>query len=444
VTAHGGRPSRRDVLRWSLASALAAPFASGCAGFNTSGGGGGAEAVSFLSTQFAPIEERARYTQVLEKYAAGHDVSYNPVEANVFSTTVTSQVRSGSVQISIVGGLHGDLAPLADHFIDLEDVTVALTDVGMSPELVELSRFGGAASKYIPWMQASYILAVNKKALEWLPSGADVNALTYDQFLDWGRAAKDANGGKPQFGFPAGPKGLYHRFFQGFLIPSFTGGQITTFRNADAVTAWEYMKELWSVMAPASTNFDFMQEPLQRGEVLVAWDHVARLIDAPKDSPGDWLMVPAPSGPKGLGYLRIIAGMAVPVGAKNEDKAVEVIKTLANPEAQLETAEKMAFFPVVDAELPPDLPAVIQLEATALERQEAAPNAISALPPVGLGAKDGEVSGVFKDCFTSICLDNRPIQPTLDQQARVLQRILDELKVPCWKPDPAGDPCRVA
>ena len=31
--------------------------------------------------------------------------------------------------------------------------------------------------------------------------------------------AKDANGGKPQFGFPAGPKGLYHRFFQGFLIP---------------------------------------------------------------------------------------------------------------------------------------------------------------------------------------------------------------------------------
>lgn len=51
----------------------------------------------------------------------------------------------------------------------------------MSSELGELSRCGGAASKYIPWMQASYILAVNKKPLEWLPSGADVNALTHHQ-----------------------------------------------------------------------------------------------------------------------------------------------------------------------------------------------------------------------------------------------------------------------
>ena len=63
-----------------------------------------------------------------------------------------------------------------------------------------------------------------KKALQWLPSGADVQKLTYDQFLAWMTAAKRGNGGKPVFGFGAGPKGLYHRFFQGFLLPSFTGG----------------------------------------------------------------------------------------------------------------------------------------------------------------------------------------------------------------------------
>ena len=71
---------------------------------------------------------------------------------------------------------------------------------------------------YIPWMQATYVLAVNKKALEHLPQGADVNALTYQQLEDWGANMQKATG-KRLLGFPAGPNGLLHRFFQGYLYP---------------------------------------------------------------------------------------------------------------------------------------------------------------------------------------------------------------------------------
>ena len=100
---------------------------------------------------------------------------------------------------------------------------------------------------------------------------------------------------------PAGPKGLAHRFYQGFLLPSFTGGQMTTFMSDDAVTAWTYMRNLWQNMNPASTNYDFMQEPLARGEVLVAWDHVARLVGAVGDKPDEWTMVAGTFGPQGSG-----------------------------------------------------------------------------------------------------------------------------------------------
>ena len=31
----------------------------------------------------------------------------------------------------------------------------------------------------------------------------------------------------PKFGFPAGPKGLKHRFFQGYLLPAYTGSMVT-------------------------------------------------------------------------------------------------------------------------------------------------------------------------------------------------------------------------
>ena len=292
-----GRPSRRSLLLAGLGTAMSLPFLSACAGFDTSGAAAGEGTVGFLSTQFTPVEEKQRYEAVLKKFLKV-PVAYNPVDAGVFASTVRSQVDSGNVSLSLLGGLHGDLAPLADSLEDVDPLIRDLAGRGFGQDILELTKVGGSTSKYVPWMQATYVVAVNKKALEWLPSGVDVNDLSYEDFLAWAKAAKQG-AGRPVFGMPAGPKGLHHRFYQGFLLPSFTGGQITTFRNPDAVTAWNYMRELWDNMAPASTNYDAMQEPLARGEVLVAWDHVARLVGAPADKPDDWLMVPAPRGPQG-------------------------------------------------------------------------------------------------------------------------------------------------
>jgi multiple sugar transport system substrate-binding protein len=434
----GVKFARRTVLGLGLGVA-AAPALAACGGSSTSGGGGKGS-VTFLSTQFTPLEERNRFEKILSQKVSSAKVAYNPVEANVFASTLQAQVDGGEVKVGLVGGLHGDLAPQASRLLDLDDLASGREFV---PDLLELAKLGGSSLKYIPWMQASYVLAVNKKALQWLPSGADVQKLTYDQLLDWMTAAKAGNGGKPVFGLPAGAKGLYHRFLQGFLLPSFTGGQITTFRSPDAVTGWTYLKQLWAQTAPASTNYDFMQEPLQRGEVLVAWDHVARLVGAPADKPDDWVMVPAPRGPKGLGYLLVAAGVAIPRGAPDTDRAKDVIKALTNVDTQHETLRQNAFFPVVKGDLPSDLPKAVALEAAAVQAQQSAEGAILSLPPVGLGTKDGEVSQVFKDCFKQICLDGKPVQQVLDAQANQLNSILDEVKVACWKPDPAGSPCKV-
>jgi multiple sugar transport system substrate-binding protein len=204
------------------------------------------------------------------------------------------------------------------------------------------------------------------------------------------------------------------------------------------------MADLWANTAPASTNYDRMQEPLQRGEVLVGFDHVARLIDAPTDSPDDWLMVPAPRGPRGLGYMLVVAGLAIPRGAPEEDAAKQAIETLLAPETQLEVLRQNAFFPVVEASLPDDLPPAIALEAEAVRAQQAAPDALVSLPPVGLGDRDGEVSLVFRDCFERICLDGQPPADVVASRGEQLDEILAELDIPCWPPDPASDSCRVA
>ena len=438
------QPSRRSLLLAGLGTAMSLPFLSACAGFDTSGAVAGEGTVGFLSTQFTPVEEKQRYEAVLKKFLKV-PVAYNPVDAGVFASTVRSQVDSGNVSLSLLGGLHGDLAPLADSLEDVDPLIRDLAGRGFGKDILELTKVGGTTSKYVPWMQATYLVAVNKKALEWLPSGVDVNDLSYEDFLAWAKAAKQG-AGRPVFGMPAGPKGLHHRFYQGFLLPSFTGGQITTFRNPDAVTAWNYMRELWDNMAPASTNYDAMQEPLARGEVLVAWDHVARLVGAPASKPDDWLMVPAPRGPMGRGYMLIVAGVALPRGGRERERAEQAIRGLSEPVTQIETLRSNAFFPVVQTELPSDLRGAVALEAAAVRLQQRSPGALLALPPVGLGQKDGEVSQIFKNCFQEICLNGSPVQSTLDRQATQLNTILNDLNVPCWAPDPVspGTKCEVA
>ncbi|MFB9903306.1 ABC transporter substrate-binding protein [Allokutzneria oryzae] len=427
------RLSRRGLLRGALGTG-AASLLGGCTGFATSGTSG----LTFLSTQFTPVEEAERFRALLRKGFDG-DVGYVTSDPGPFATQVRSQVDAGNVRVSLLGGLHGDLAPLApDHLEDLTDIVSDFSSLGWPPEYLELARVGTDRTWYVPWAQASYVLAAHVDALQHLPSGADAEDLTYDQFLDWAVAARRANDNRPMLGLPGGPKGLLHRFFQGYLLPSFTGGQITTFRSPEAVTAWEYVRELWRNCAPASTNYDFMQDPLEANEVRFAWDHVARLVNVPKREPDRWRMMPAPRGPKGRGYMAVLTGLAIPKGAPDQDQARRLVAALSRAETQVELLRANAFFPTVRTQIPDNLPPAIRMEAAAVAKQRESKGALLSLPPVGLGSKEGELSKAFKDCFQSIVLGGADVRSTLDAQAKVVGKVLAEAKVPCWAPDPRG------
>src|SRR3546814_14666846 len=122
-----------------------------------------------------------------------------------------------------------------------------------------------------------------------------------------------------------------HRFFQGYLYPSFTGSVVTRFRSDDAVAMWEAFKEIWAVTNPRSTSFAFMQEPLLAEEVWVAFDHTARLMNAFRQRPNDFVAFPAPAGPKGRGFMPVLAGMATPAAAADPAQAHHWVANLAQP-----------------------------------------------------------------------------------------------------------------
>jgi multiple sugar transport system substrate-binding protein len=396
----------------------------------------------FLSNQLRPIEEAEKVRRVILKDFP-EKVDYVVDEPGPWVARIKAEAQSGSVNTGLLGGLHGDFATVTDALDPLDDVVAKLGDRGIEPDYLELGELGSGHPLYVPWMQATYIMVASKQALPHLPQGASVDRLTYAQLAEWGANIEKATGER-KLGFPAGPKGLMYRLFQGSLYPAYTGGVVRTFKNADAQKMWADFKAIWKSTNPRSTSFDFMQEPLLAGDVWIAFDHVARVIDALRQKPEEFVAFPAPSGPKGLGYMPVVAGLAIPKGTPDRATAVELIAYLTRPEVQVTTLRETAFFPVVAAELPTDLPQGLQLASAAVERQVAAPNAIVSLLPVGLGEKNGEFNKVFTDAFQLIVVRNRDIGDSLERQGERLAAVMQEAGAACWQPDaPSEGPCPV-
>jgi multiple sugar transport system substrate-binding protein len=357
-----------------------------------------------------------------------------------------AEAQAGTGKVHVTGALDGELSAVnqAGGLSDLDDIVKKLGATRQfSDSALFLAKLGGTNVRFIPWMQNTFQMAANKQALKYLPAGADLNTLTYAQLKDWAKAIKQATG-ESKLGLPMGPRGLSHRFFQASFYPSYTGGLVRTFKGADAEKAWADLKELWQYTNPRSTGYGFMEEPLKTGEVWIAFDHTARLLPALNDRPNDFVTFPAPAGPKGRGFMPVIAGLAVPKNAPDKAAAERLLDHLTKPATQVTTLQAVGFFPTVrvdNATLSPG----VQLAANGVNATFAAKDGKASLLPTGLGAKNGEFNKVFNDTFQRIVIQNEDIKKVLAEQGATLAKVIAEAKAPCWAPDASSgkDPCPV-
>ena len=396
----------------------------------------------FFSTQFVPVEEQEIFRAILAE--GGFDVTGS--EEGPLLDLVLAGQRAGRGTVDLVGALHGTFPPLArndalSNLIDLAEDLMA--DRGFAQAFLETGLLGSDDFLYyIPWMQATYIMAAHNDALPYLPNGADINALTWEQFGDWCQNMLEQTG-EPRCGLPHA--GLFNRFLQGYLWPSFTGGMVSSFRSEEAATMLAWARDsLWPAVHPQSINYAFMQEPLLAGEVWVAFDHTARLIDAFNAQPDSFVAFPAPAGPAGRGFMPVVVGLGIPAQAPDPDAAARLIEYLTRPDVQERILRELGFFPVVGGVDFSNLPAGVALEAAAVTAQANAPDALPALLPVGLGERGGEINQIFRNAFDRVVFEGEDIATVLDQEAANLQALMNETGAACWAPDPPSvGPCPV-
>ncbi|HKF76333.1 MAG TPA: ABC transporter substrate-binding protein [Candidatus Dormibacteraeota bacterium] len=440
---------------WVVGAALLLTVACGGtpAPGSTSSGGTQQNAgrVEFVSSQGQPAQEvQDMNGKVLAGFSGTVDFSSQPTESQDIDKVLAEHL-AGQGTIDLLGLTHGGFASLspADTLTDLTPLLQRLgKDRSFPQALLNYGKLGTSKQYYIPWMQATYVMVVNKKALPYLPKGANVNALTYDQLIAWGQAIQKATGEK-LIGLPAAPGtkgGLLHRFLQGYAYPSYTGTEITNFKSPDAVQMWQMLKRLWAVTNPQSTTYAYMQDPLESGEVWVAWDHQARFQDA-LDKMGDqFQVVPAPAGPRGLGYMSVITGLAIPKNAPNRAGAEQLLDWLTRPKQQITTGATLGFFPTVEGVnlSGSGVPGYLASESAASGRYLADKKGIPALLEVGLGSQGDAFHLAYQDLFTRIVLRDQDITSSLDYEAGQIQQALNTAKAVCWPPDPPSTgPCQI-
>ncbi len=404
--------------------------------------------ITFSSTQLNPVQEQewAR-TTLLKAFEdeAGIRVRFVSDTAGPYIDRLLAEAKAGRGSVDITGTLHGDF-PLLVAEGAVRDVAPLLRqlegrkDRTFIPDLVKSAQIGGIQS-FIPWMQATYVIAASKQALQYFPKGGNPNAMTYDDLLQWGQNIKDATGQR-RIGFPAGPVGLYGRFLHGYAYPSFTGSQVKKFKSPEAVEMWRYLRRLWGVTHPSSFLYQFMNEPLLLGEVWVAWDHVARLLPALRERPNDFVILPSPAGPKGRSFLAVIAGLGIPKNSPNPEAAERLIEFLTRPRTQVTTLQGVAFFPTVREGAGVVPAGGLKMIAEGVTAQASARDARTALLPIGLGARSGEFVPLYVATFLEIAVQGKNIEEVLAAQARKLEELYRAMNAVCPPPDPADRPCR--
>lgn len=406
----------------------------------------------WVSTQLVPIQE-AEFVrnEILKPFTdeTGIEVEFIGAEYGELFTRLEGEARAGRGSTDLVGGLQGDFVGIAEFMSDVSDVLAGLTGRTFAEGDLQLGNIGGS-QVFVPWMRATYLMMANTKALRYLPVDVLAQAvaerglplITYDQLLDWGKALLEATG-EPKLGIPAGSRSLLHRFVHGYAYPSFTGSTVKKFMSEEAVEMWDFLKELWQYVNPAVATADSMDTLLLEETVWVAWDHTARLKQAPVERPDDFIAIPAPAGPYGRGYIAILAGLGIPKLAPNRDAAARLIEYLTRPEVQVKVLQGVGFFPSVAEAAGATPPGALKILAEGVSAQASAPDALPALIPGGLGPRGGDFGAIYRDTFIRIVINGEDIQTVLRQQGQLLHELFQETGAACPLPDPPEQPCSV-
>ncbi len=372
-----------------------------------------------------PNEQEFIINEVLKPFEeeTGIKVEFQIVDDDTLLDRAKVQKDTGNVSTDVIIAYCARMSEWVDagYVVDITDIAKKWNDRTFSQGIDTMTIFDGKRF-FVPIGADVYLLAANKKALTYLPEGADVQDMTWEQVVDWSIAMAKGEGEGKQAVTGVPQKALIYQY--GGVILSY-GGEFPTINSPEALQAWELLVKMKDAYTPTVMTYDSLVEPMKRGEAWLTIAHCANVGDIYNSNPAQFVIAPAPKGPAGIGSVAGTSGFAIMEGAPNKDGAVKLIEYMTRPDIQLKIAKGAGgFIPPVDESLKllgdSTEDEVIQKALAVMNN-----GVLSFIPPV-FGPNWGAVKLVYDNAFKKLVLEDGAVDKDYLDKA---QAEIDSYKV---------------
>jgi multiple sugar transport system substrate-binding protein len=306
----------------------------------------------FSSRLFSPPQEQEFFiNEIIKPFEEEHNVTVNfqIIDDQTLLDRAQVQQDTDHVTTDIVVA-HNSRMPewiAAGWVEDLTDIVAGWDDRTFSEAFSRDTNDGGK-QYFLPVGADVYLLLANNKAMDYLPDGVDLDAITWDQYADWAVAIAEGEGeGKVCItGIPA--KSWIYQF--GGTGLSYGAG-FPDAGSAGAMDAWKVWEKIGLAggFVPSVLNVENCVDPMQREESWLTVFHNARAGQVYASNETQFTLAPAPSGPDGIGTIAGVSGYAIMKGSANYDLAVDFLEYLTRPDIQVKLAKGTGgFIPPVE------------------------------------------------------------------------------------------------
>lgn len=372
----------------------------------------------------APSEKEFIINEVIKPFEEANDceVKFSTLDDTAILDQVKVQTQTGNITTDVIvvycsnmpewveGGLVQNLTALSDTW----------TDRTFSAGYDSMTVFDGQRY-FLPIGADVYLFIANKKALPYMPEGADIASLTWEEVVEWANAVAEGEG-EGKYAVTGVPKkSLIYQY--GGVYLSYGNGWPWLDTPA-AMASFYLMSKMCEAYTPTVMTYDDVRPALKRGEAWLASAHCARVGEVYKNDPTQFVVGPAPSGPAGIGSIAGTSGFAIVEGTKNQELAEKFVEYMTRPDIMLLSSKGTGgFIPPVDEaiDLLTDTPddEIIGMAIKVMQEGN-----LSFIAPIW---EDwGAVKLVYDDIFEDMILGECTLDPTYLELLNL--RILEQLK----------------
>lgn len=311
------------------------------------------EVLSFSSRLWSPPAEQEFIIEyVIKPFEKENNciVNFQILDDKKLLERAELQLKTDHPTMDIVCAYVANMAEwIEEEYIeDLTSYVKSWDDRHFSPTFEYGTNFEGK-QYFIPVGADVYLTIANKKAVKYLPKGADLDKLTWEDFAKWSNAiAKGEGEGKTVVtGIPM--KSLVYQF--GAISLSY-GATFPDINTPEAIKAWEILVSMKDDFIPAVLNVDNCVAPMKRQEAWFSWMHCARAGQVYSSNPANFVVAPVPEGPAGIGSIAGVSGYGILKNAPHKELAIKFLEYITRPDMQVKIAKGTGgFIPPVEEAL---------------------------------------------------------------------------------------------